>query len=257
MAAVYYLEFAKFFLVLIRVGGFFVINPVLGSSMIPVKVKVSISLLLAMCLFSHVQGITMAQMQHLIPFAVMVGREVMIGLFLGLITLCFFEGIRLSGQVFGIQMGFGIVNVMDPRSQQQISIMSVFKYFLATLVFLGINGHHQLLIAIRSSFDIVPLGRGFTISNALGTTFVQFTGHLFVIAVRIALPLMSALIVATFILGILAKAVPKVQVFLMSFPLKIGLGLLMMFAFMKYLFIYFQVTFTHMHNAIISLIRLM
>ncbi|MDP7076737.1 MAG: flagellar biosynthetic protein FliR [Desulfobacterales bacterium] len=257
MAAVYYLEFAKLFLVLIRVGSFFILNPVLGSQMIPTRVKLGMSLMTAIAIFSHVKGVTLGQMQHVIPFALLVGREFMVGIFLGLIALSFFEGIRLAGQVFGIQMGFGIVNVMDPRSQEQISIMSVFKYFMATLVFLCINGHHQLLLSIKTSFDIVPLGCGFTLQADLGSMFVSMIGRLFVIAVKISLPLMAALIVATFVLGILAKAVPKVQVFLMSFPLKIGLGLLMMSMFMKQLFVFFQMIFEEINGAILGLMRLM
>ena len=247
MAAAMYLEFARFFLVLMRVGGFFILNPFFGSQMIPTQVKVGISLMMTISIFQLIPGVDMFQMSSIIPFALMVVRELLVGIFIGLVALSFFEGIRLAGQVFGIQMGFGIVNVMDPSNRTQISM----------LIFLSINGHHHLLIAIKDSFTLIPLGVGLVPTAALGREFVQQIGLLFVIAVRIALPLMSALICVTFVLGILAKAVPKIQVFLMSFPIKIGLGLLMLAAFMNYLDAYYCRIFQYIFESIYKLMKVM
>jgi len=257
MAAAMYLEFARFFLVLMRVGGFFILNPFFGSQMIPTQVKVGISLMMTISIFQLIPGVDMFQMSSIIPFALMVVRELLVGIFIGLVALSFFEGIRLAGQVFGIQMGFGIVNVMDPSNRTQISIISVIKFFLSMLIFLSINGHHHLLIAIKDSFTLIPLGVGLVPTAALGREFVQQIGLLFVIAVRIALPLMSALICVTFVLGILAKAVPKIQVFLMSFPIKIGLGLLMLAAFMNYLDAYYCRIFQYIFESIYKLMKVM
>ena len=125
-----------------------------------------------------------------------------------------------------MQMGFGIVNVVNPQSGAQMPVMGTFKYFLTMFFYLSINGHVLLLDALMKSYQIIPLG-DFTVDMTLMNFIIYVTGNLFVIGIKVALPYVGALFATDFILGIIARTVPQMNVFMIGMPLKIGLGFIL------------------------------
>jgi flagellar biosynthetic protein FliR len=146
---------------------------------------------------------------------------------LGFATQLIFYGIQMSGQVIGIQMGFGIVNVLDPMTNLQVSIISRIQYLFGFYLFLIIGGHHYFLMAVGESFRLVPIG-SFGFSGGLMQQFVSMTGKVFVLAIRIGAPCMVALLMTDVALGFIARVAPQMNVFLVGFPLKIATGLVML-----------------------------
>jgi flagellar biosynthetic protein FliR len=123
-------------------------------------------------------------------------------------------------------MGFGIVNVLDPMTNLEVSIISRLQYLFGFYLFLIIGGHHYFLLAVGESFRLVPIGN-FHFSGNMVQQFVTMSGKVFDLAIRLGAPAMVALILTDVALGFIARVAPQMNVFLVGFPLKIATGLIM------------------------------
>lgn len=154
--------------------------------------------------------------------------EVLIGYTIGFVAYIVFASIQLAGQLMDMQMGFGMVNVVDPMSGVQIPLMGNFAYALSLLVYLGLDGHHYLLQAIAQSYEFIPvLGVGF--NNEVIAMILDVTIYMFVIAIKISAPIVMAVLISDVSMGFIARTVPQMNVFIVGLPLKIGIGLLSFF----------------------------
>ena len=150
--------------------------------------------------------------------------EFLLGLLIGFMFYMLMVAVQFAGGIVGFQVGFAIVNVIDPTTSQNVSIIGQFQYLLATLLFLMMNGHHMVLSGMLDSFTLVPLGMvKFQFTGA--TEIVRLSAGVFILAVKIASPVMLALFLTDTALGIIARTVPQMNVFIVGFPLKIGIGL--------------------------------
>ncbi|NSW82424.1 MAG: flagellar type III secretion system protein FliR [Syntrophothermus sp.] len=221
------LEIDKFLLVFARVSGLFLSAPVYSSRQIPVQIKVFLGLLLA-AIITYVRPMsTRVELDNTGIFLVALAVEVFTGYALGLAGYVLFAAVQLAGQLVDMQMGFGIVNVMDPQSGMQVPLVGSFYYLLAILVFLGIDGHHQLLSAVYHSYDVIPI-LGAKFQPGFTAFLVKLGGYMFVLGVKIAAPVVAALLVADTALGFMARTVPQMNIFLVGMPLKILGGIVML-----------------------------
>jgi flagellar biosynthetic protein FliR len=189
-------------------------------------------------------------------FALLVGSEVMIGLTLAFITQIVFAAVEFCGQIVGMQMGLTIASIMDPSLGTQTQIMSVISTLFATLLFLSLNIHHLFIRAIMDSFKVIPLG-GWHLGGELINFLIMRTGDIFTIGVRLAAPVMVALLLTTIALGIMARAFPQMNIFMVSMPLNIGLGLTILGMTLTIYFHVLEVSFGHLSAQISALYRLM
>ena len=213
-----------FLLTAFRVAGLFAIAPILGHRLVPVKVRIPLTLLLTYFLFSYTSSTPIQVGDSLWPLAGLALRELGFGLLLGFLFQILFIGVQFGGGVIGYQIGFALVNVVDPSTSTNISIISQVKLLIATLVFLVINGHHVMLQALFESFKLVPLGQ-VSFNTVAADGIVKFAGETFVIGIKLAAPVVVTLFVTDLCLGILARTMPQMNVFIVGFPLKIGVGL--------------------------------
>jgi flagellar biosynthetic protein FliR len=188
--------------------------------------------------------------------ALLMFSEVMIGLTLAFITQIIFAAVEFSGQIIGMQMGLTISSIIDPSQGTQTQIMSVIQTLFATLMFLSLNIHHLFIRAIMDSFKVIPLG-GWHLSGELVNFLVMRTADIFIIGIRLAAPVMVALILATVALGIMARAFPQMNIFMISLPLNIGLGLVVLGMTLTIFFHVLEVSFGNLKNQIDVLYRLM
>jgi flagellar biosynthetic protein FliR len=152
----------------------------------------------------------------------MVGHETMIGLSLGLTLRFVFEGMQLAGQILGFQLGFSLVNIIDPQTQVDTPLLSIFTQLITMLMFLQLEIHHWLLRGLASSFEYLPMGTGI-LPNAI-PEMVQAAGGIFVIAVQISAPIIVATFLADIAVGFLAKASPQLPVLFLAIPAKSLVG---------------------------------
>jgi flagellar biosynthetic protein FliR len=198
-----------------------------------VHVKAGLSGFIAFILFPAWPLNSLPQLS-LAPLGLALLGEVFIGITIGLMTRLLFAAVQVAGQLVGFQMGFGIVNVIDPQTSAQVSIIAQFKNLIALLVFLSTNVHHWFLMAIAKSFEVIP-PLGVSLSEPLFRVVLQSGGEMFVIAAKLGAPVIAVLFLTSVALGLVARTVPQINVFIVGFPLKIAVGLLAIGASLPFL----------------------
>lgn len=217
-----------FLLLFARITGLFLSAPIFGSRQIPGRIKALIIVTLAASLayFVPIQYSTL--ILNPVHFLAAIVVEIFIGYTIGFIIYIFFGAIQLSGQLMDMQMGFGIVNVVDPQTGTQIPLLGNLTQTLALLIYLAVDGHHYLLQAIAQSYKFVPV-LGFHIDASFTKLLVEITVYMFIIAVKIAAPIVIAVLTTDIAMGFIARTVPQMNVFIVGLPLKILVGLVALF----------------------------
>jgi len=220
-------SFSIFIIIFARMTGLFLISPIFGRRNIPVYAKVGLSLLLSYIVFSSKVIEIEAEFESWLQLAYCIIRELLVGFIMGFITILTFSAIWTAGQILDTQIGFAIVNTIDPQNNIQISLMANFYNMLAILLFFMLDGHHKLIQIIFNSYDIVPLGAGIITKN-LSMGMVKLFTDSFILSVKIAIPVIAASFLSEIAFGILARAVPQINVFIVQIPFKIFIGLVVL-----------------------------
>ncbi|MCK4304939.1 MAG: flagellar biosynthetic protein FliR [Candidatus Eisenbacteria sp.] len=215
-----------FGLLLVRCMGFYVAGPIFAQRNLPAQVKILLGVTTAIALFTMASQTPVSPPADLAGFALAVAGETFMGIVLAFGASLPFVGIRLAGSLMGMQMGFGIVNVMGARGgEQHVPIIARFYDILAVTLFLLLDGHHLLLQALGTSLRLIPLG-GVAFSAGLAGQLVAMAGSVFVTAMSVGGPIIAVLFLADAAMGFVARTVPQMNIFIVGFPIKIGLGLL-------------------------------
>jgi flagellar biosynthesis protein FliR len=215
---------SAFILILMRTAGLFLTSPLFSSRNIPGLLKAAWAFVTAILLFA-VSTIPPDVPVGGSAFGMAVAKELLVGFLIGMVAFLMFAGIQLAGQIIDIQMGLGMVNIIDPFSSAQVSVMGQYFYLVATLVFLAVDGHHLLLRALADSFELVPLGAVHLNPSAALLINAKASG-IFLVAFRVGAPIIGALFLTNLALGILARTVPQMNVFIVGMPLNVAVGLL-------------------------------
>ena len=148
-----------------------------------------------------------------------------------------------------MQVGFSIVNVMDPTSGQQIPLIGSFLYNLGLIIFLVTNGHHVIIAALFDSFSAVPL-MGLDVHLGLVNLIVDFTNGIFVTGMKIAMPVTFAILLTNVGLGVLARTMPQMNIFVVGLPAQITVGILVLSIMLPFYIIFLDVLFNEMYGNI-------
>jgi flagellar biosynthetic protein FliR len=217
-----------FLLALTRVSGMVFLAPVFGSSGHPPQVRALLSLLLAMLFFPWIRAAGVAVPAEPATLALAAAGELAVGMAIGFAASLLFAGVQLAGQIVDQELGIQQANLLDPFSGETISVMGQLKVFLATLVFLLINGHHWLLQAVGDSFRMVPpLAFAPSAAAAVALSDTMITDVLRM-AVQIAAPTLVTLFLVTVALAFMARTVPEMNIFVLGFALRAGVGLVVL-----------------------------
>ncbi len=216
-----------FLLVFIRITGLFVIAPIFSRRSIPLYHKIGFSFMLTILIINTIPNPELGTYQHILQFVFLLAKEFVVGIAIGYVAYLIFNGIYLAGQLIDMRIGFGMVNVLDPLSNIQIPITANFYFIICMIMFLGIDGHFILINAIAKSYNFLPIGAA-TFNEALINDILSLFTNIFFIGFKIAAPVTAAILVTDVALGVISKAVPQINVFVLGMPLKIGVGLLIM-----------------------------
>jgi flagellar biosynthetic protein FliR len=162
--------------------------------------------------------------RDLLSFALAVAGETFVGVLLAFAASLPFVGVRMAGGLMGIQMGFGIVSVMGARGDRS-PIVSQLLEILAIVLFLLLSGHHLLLRGLGITLRLAPLG-GAELGPGIAGQLLGMAGSIFVVALSIGAPIMAVLFLTDAAMGFVARTVPQMNIFIVGFPIKIGLGIL-------------------------------
>jgi len=215
----------------VRLTGLMLFAPFFGSVVIPARVKAILVLALTLLLLPAVGkdiGVhTLAEW----PFLVF--TEFLIGVGMGIATNIVFEAVNLSGQILGVQMGYSLVNILDPQTQVDTTVMALFYQSIVMLLFIQMDVHYWILRAVGNSFRYLPPGTAH-IGNLFGMALLKSVGEAFGLGVQIAAPVLSATLAADLVLGLLGKASPQMPVMVLGPAVKSLLGISILIATLKY-----------------------
>jgi flagellar biosynthetic protein FliR len=217
-------QFRTYMLVLLRISIFIFMFPIFSSNVFPATLKIGFAMVLSLLFYSVVQVDLTRFPLDVVSTGLLVMAEMMIGLTLGLCLRIFFGSVQLAGQVIGFQMGFAMINVVDPQSGANVSIMDQLAYWVCVVVFLLLNGHHIIISALVDSFELVPVGV-FVMQKVLLAKILDLAGGLFLIAIKVGAPVIVTLAFVSVGFGLISKFSPQMNVMIVAFPLKIVVGL--------------------------------
>ncbi len=218
---------AIFLLTTFRVAGLMIAAPVFGQASVPAQVKIMLALLFGYFLFPLVGTQHLELDPGLAPLTMLGLQEFGFGLIIGFLFQLIFLGVQYGGGLLGYQIGYAIVNVIDPTTSENVPIIGQLKLIISTLVFFLIDGHHTILQALFESYKIVPLGHIEFNPMALNEV-MRLSGAIFAIGIKIAAPVMVTLFIVDICLGIVARTMPQMNILIVGFQVKIGVGLLML-----------------------------
>ncbi|GAB4246468.1 flagellar biosynthetic protein FliR [Deferrisoma sp.] len=216
-------RFFAFLLVLLRTASLFSFAPVFSSPFVPVQVKAAAALGLSVGLTGLGLAPAVEVPATTLGIAALAGREVVVGILAGFVARLVFAAVQFGGQLVGFQMGLGIVSVMDPQFETQISVVSQLEFILALLLFLSVGGDGMLIEAFAANLRAVPPGDWWT-SAAVVQALVTLTGEVFRLGLALAAPVVAAIFASHVILGVFARAVPQMNMLILGFPLQILVG---------------------------------
>ena len=243
-------------LIFLRVAAIVFSAPVLDTNTIPAVFKAGLALAVSILLLPAVDTVVTVKELSLMTFVIGVFSEIAIGVTIGLSVKLLFAGIQLAGQVVGYQMGFAVANVVDPATSTQIPILAQFYNLTAMLVFLAINAHHLFFSALVDSYSILP-PLSMHVSPQLVGMMMRLAANMFVVAVKVGAPLIAVMLMVSVALGMVARTVPQIHIFIVAMPLKIVIGLVFLLMVSPYLTAYLIDLFSSYQVTLFDLMRLM
>ncbi len=209
-----------FVLAAIRVLGAISFNPLLGSARIPLPGRIGVGLFATVVLFPV--GGPYQPPAEVGPLEV--AAELLVGLLAGFAITLIFGSVQFMAGLIGVNSGFSFAQTINPLFEGGTGVVETFITAFALLVFVQINGHHLFLIGLRELFDIVPVGAVTRLPGSLETLMMLSNG-LFSAGLKLALPVMAALMLADIGLGLLSRVAPQFNLFALEMPAKMMLGL--------------------------------
>jgi flagellar biosynthetic protein FliR len=217
-------DIEKILLVFARIGAIILYIPLMGPNQIPVRIKFMIALVLSFFISPLVGNYSVSGSQGFLEIFILLFTEVVIGFLIAFAVHLTFAAFQIAGSIIDVQMGFGLANVIDPQDGPNNPIATKIYLLLASLLYFSVSAHHLTVFAIVESFQVINPNI-FMISDAFLSSAMNLFGSIFISALKISGPIMVVLFCVTFGMGLIGRALPQMNVFLVSFPLQIGIGL--------------------------------
>lgn len=217
----------SFLLTLMRVSIIVFLLPFFGGENIPMQAKAAICLVITMAIWPHLAIPARFFPAHPFNIFLLILSEVILGMLLGFAVQVVFAGLQSGGTIFGFQMGFSMITMADPNSGEQLIVTSFLCQTVAMALFLTLNGHLYILSALMSSFNLIQPGQLLIDGLAMGD-IIRLSGQVFILAVKIAGPIIGCLFMVDLALALVAKVAPQMNLLMIGFPIKIAVGLTLM-----------------------------
>ncbi|MFC5696449.1 flagellar biosynthetic protein FliR [Pseudomonas sp. GCM10022186] len=228
----------SFLLPLFRIAALLMTMPVIGTQLVPVRVRLYLALAIAIVLVPTLPPMPQVDAINLRSL-LLVGEQVLVGALLGFVLQLFFHAFVVAGQMISMQMGLGFASMVDPANGVSVPVLGQFYLMLVTLLFLAMNGHLVVFEVLAESFVTLPVGGGlltaqyWEVAGKLG--WVMGAGLL------LSLPAITALLVVNLAFGVMTRAAPQLNIFSIGFPLTLALGLVIVWIGMADVLAQYQV----------------
>lgn len=212
----------------LRVLAVFTAAPMFSQRAIPLRTKVGLAFLVALSAQASLSGQPVVSMNG--PEALGTAlQQVAVGVAIGFAVRVVFAAVELAGELVGLQMGLNFAAFFDPASNAQVSAVSRFFGNMAVLLFVVVNGHLMVLMAVIRSFESFPVdGRFVDVVTRL--RLHELGADLFASALWMALPMVALLLFVNLALGIVSRIAPQMNIYAIGFPVTLVMGLVGMVA---------------------------
>lgn len=226
--------FLVFLVVLARVGGMVTFAPFWANRVTSPKIKIVLAFVMAFALTPVVMTRIPSPPSENGPLIVILLGEVVIGMVFGLVGRVVFSGLEMAAFLISSQMGFSLAGTIDPSTQAQTTAFGIIGQMLGLMVLLAVDGHHWFLAATVRSFSLTAPGT-FSLSPQLLDLILKLSANALVVGVTLAAPAIIVLLAVEFALEFFGRTAPQFQVFILGFPIKIAVGLVMIGASMYFI----------------------
>ena len=248
-------NFLSFIFVIARISGIFSFNPIFSRQNVTTRIKVGASIAFSVVTLMYMGGGLYYDVHGIPDFVFTLLKETAIGMVLGFMTNLVQTVIVYGGDIMDTQVGFGMAKAMDPATGIQMPLMGNLYYYMFLLYFFIVGGHLKYIELFIMSYDTLPIGFSFTADTLNLIYFIaNYLGTVLTLAVKFAMPIIAAELITEFILGVMMKAVPSIQIFVLNIQLKIVIGLIVLLSiakpmsdFMEYLM---DILFQNLNNAL-------
>lgn len=206
-------------------------SPVLGNKQVPVRVKIGLSIMLAIIIAPTIDKMPAVSVGSSFGLLIML-QQIIIGVAMGFTMRIVFSAVEFMGELTGLQMGLGFASFYDPMNATTTPIIAHFMGMIAALAFMAMNGHLFMLSALADSFHTLPIG-GMIAANGLYQV-TNLGGSIFAYALQMSLPVLAALLITNIALGILTRAAPQLNLFAVGFPITLSIGFILLALTMPY-----------------------
>lgn len=248
-------NFLGFIFVTARISGIFTFNPIFSRQNVTNRIKVGATVAFSAVTLMYMGGSVYYHVNGVVGLVFTLLQELAIGLVLGFMMNLVMTVIVYAGDVMDTQLGFGMAKAMDPATGIQMPLFANLYYYMFILYFFIVGGHLKYIELFIMSYDTLPIGFSFTADTLNLIYFIaNYMGTVMVLAVKFAMPIIAAELITEFILGVMMKAVPSIQIFVLNIQLKIVVGLTVLLAiakpmsdFLEYLM---DIMFQNLNNAL-------
>ncbi len=218
-------KFILFTLVLARLGGLMLTAPIYGTNDVPLRIRALLAAALALLIVPSQWHAAIEYPSNAIYYLVLLGSEALIGACLGLGVLILIHGMTLAGELVGQASGLTLADAFDPALDENVPLFSRLMFLVTVSVFVCLGGHRMIMAGLLDTFQTIPPGSG-KLPGSLADVFVTLVGQSFALGIRAAAPAVTALLLATLILGLVGRTLPQLNILTVGF----GLNALLAFA---------------------------
>lgn len=207
----------------VRIGTFFMVAPIIGAQLVPVRIRILLALLVSMAVAPHIPAVPQVDLLSVENVPIVI-QQMLIGLGMGYALQFLLQMFVMAGQLIAMKMGLGFASMVDPTSGVSVPVVSQFHLLMVTLLFLVVNGHLVMIDVLAASFEAIPVS-GSGLSSTAYWHLAGMLSWMMAGALLIALPAITALLIVNSTLGVITRAAPQLNIFSIGFPFMVLLGL--------------------------------
>lgn len=218
-----------FLLILVRITCFVFAAPFYSMNNTPARVRVGLSFFVAILLYQVVTPSQAMEYQTVAGYAVIVLKEAVTGLLIGLAASICTSIVNFAGAIIDMEVGFAMVHLMDPTTRESSSVSGVLYQYMVMLLLMASGLHRYLISALAETYQLIPVNGAVLNMDSLLASMVQFMSDYIIIGFRICLPVFATMLILNSVLGVLAKVSPQLNMFAVGLQLKVLVGLSVMY----------------------------
>lgn len=217
-------EYTNWLLAFVRVSALLAVFPVFSARNVPTELRLALGVLTAFLIAPGLPPMSLTRIS-LGEFVLLMVKEVGVGVLFGFVARMVFYMLDVAGAIITQEMGLSMAAILNPFSENRSEAPGTILYYLAAVLFLALDMHHWLLVALQQSYHALPVGAA-GLNEALFNNVLGLSGRIFLVALLMSAPLVSVSFVISLVFAVLGRAVPQMNIFTESFAIRTLAGLM-------------------------------